>query len=1054
MNIPKLAIRHYQFTSVIIFLMLALGIASFLTMPRSEDPQFDFPMVMTTIVFPGTSPIDMEKLVVDPVESAINELEDIKSIETTIEDGMALIRTEFLFGSDANEKYDDVVAAINAINSTLPDNIRQIKTDKISPADTNILQIGLLSATASYAELSYWLDKLEQRLERVEGVKRVDLLAMPEQEVQIQLDLPRISGLGISIEQITQLIQSSAANIPGGHVDSEGRRFTVKTSGDFTSLDQIRDLIVRASDHNALYLKDIASIELADELPRHIAIHDGKKAVFAAVVQRKGSNIFNVADAIKAELKDFDSQLQANIESKIIFDQSLSVEKRVDGFFANLMQGLALVGLLTLAILGMRAALVVITAIPLSIAIGLGWLDMAGFGLQQMSVAGLIIALGLLVDNAIVVTENVGRYLRAGYSKSHAAIKGASEVSWAVISGTLTTILAFFPILLLPTGSGTFMRSMPVTVILTLIASLIIAIALTPILASKFLKSNKGNSGNEKLDIEHARKTPEKSANRIVRAFDSFTEGPYQKTISLALHYPKSLMALAVLILLSSLSLMSVVGVSLFPKAEKPMILVNIQTTEGTTFASAKHIATLLAGQISTIKEVSSVTANVGKANPRIYYNTSAKREAPSFAQLLVQVDNDNYQQTEQLVTDLRNRYTQFPGAKITIQEFMQGPPYAAPIAIRVIGEELDLLREISLDIEKLIRETEGTVSTDNPVARHKVDMVVDINREKAAMVGLSIDQIDQSVRAGLVGLQVGKYIDVIGEEHPILVRQKSVNYPDWSAFDTLSLQSQSGQMIPLTHVIDLRMQSEIPSFEHRNLERMVQVTADVLPGFQTEAVTNSIIAKLDQFPWPKGVRYSVGGEQENRKESFAGMTQALITALLGIFAILVMQFRSFKQPLIIFAAIPFAMTGAILALWISGYTFSFTAFIGLTSLVGIVVNNSIILVDYANQLRLDSFRNNVLMPVKEAITLSAKTRLLPIVLTTLTTIGGLLPLTLTGSSMWSPMGWAIIGGLAFSTILTLMVVPVLYLWLTNDDQACELADDIDEDIPALSPIH
>ncbi|MCP5205782.1 MAG: efflux RND transporter permease subunit [Hahellaceae bacterium] len=1054
MNIPKLAIRHYQFTSVIIFLMLALGIASFMSMPRSEDPQFDFPMTMTTIVYPGTSPIDIEKLVVDPVESAINELEDIKSIETTIEDGMALIKTEFLFGSDANEKYDDVVAAINAISATLPADIRQITTDKISPADTNILQIGLLSATASYAELSYWLDKLEQRLERVEGVKRVDLSAMPEQEVQIKLDLPRISGLGISIDQINQLIQSSAANIPGGHVDSEGRRFTVKTSGDFTSLEQIRNLIVRASDHSALYLKDIASVELADELPRHHALLDNKKVVFAAVVQRKGSNIFNVTDGVKAELAAFNQSLQKNIESRIIFDQSRSVEKRVDGFFENLLQGLALVGLLTLAILGMRAAIVVITAIPLSIAIGLGWLDMAGFGLQQMSVAGLIIALGLLVDNAIVVTENVGRYLRAGYSKSHAAIKGASEVSWAVISGTLTTILAFFPILLLPTGSGTFMRSMPVTVILTLIASLIIAIALTPMLASKFLKTPTTNTGDEEKDKATALNTPETSGNMIVRAFDRFTDGPYQKTIALALDYPKTLMTIAVLILVSSLSLMGAVGVSLFPKAEKPMVLVNIQTTEGTSFSSAKNIAMLLAGQIGNFKEVASVTTNVGKANPRIYYNTSAKREAPSFAQLLVQVQTHTYQQTEELVKTLRQQYEQFPGAKITIQEFMQGPPYAAPIAIRVNGEELELLRKVSLDIEKIINETDGTVSVDNPVARHKVDMIVDINREKAAMVGLSLEQIDQSVRAGLVGIQVGKYIDVIGEEHPIIIRQNSVTYPDWSAFDTLSLRSQSGAMIPLTHVVDMHMQSEIPTFQHRNLERMVQVTADVLPGFQTEAVTNAIVAKLDQYPWPAGVSYNVGGEQENRKESFSGMNQALITALLGIFAILVMQFRSFKQPLIIFAAIPFAMTGAILALWVSGYTFSFTAFIGLTSLVGIVVNNSIILVDYANQLRLDAFQRNTLMPVKDAITLSAKTRLLPIVLTTLTTIGGLLPLTLSGSSMWSPMGWAIIGGLAFSTILTLLVVPVLYLWLTSDDQACSLANEEDEDIPSLSPVH
>ncbi|PIE42739.1 MAG: multidrug transporter [Gammaproteobacteria bacterium] len=1019
MNIPKLAIRNYRFTAIILLLLVTLGLNSFFTMPRAEDPQFDFPMTITTIVYPGTNPQDLEKLVIDPIESAISEIEDIKVMRTDIEDGMGIVRTEFLYGSDPDEKHDDVISAINAISDDLPDDLQYLKTEKVSPADTNIMQIALISGQATYNSLKYWAEILEQRIERVAGVTRADIDALPDQEVHIQVDVARMAELNLSLEHISRKLKAAATNIPGGHVNSQKRRFTVQTSGDFDSLEEIRNLVIKSNHNSTLYLKDIAGVELTDAIPRHHAFHDGKKAVFVSVIQRKHSNIFNITDDIKTILEATASEIDPDIELKLIFDQSDSVKKRVNGFFVNLSQGLVIVGLLALSILGFRAASVVILAIPLSILIGLGWLDMAGFGLQQMSVAGLIIALGLLVDNAIVVTENVGRYLRMGYSKYESAVRGASEVSWAVVSGTLTTILAFFPILMLPNDSGTFMRSMPVTVVLTLCASLVIAVGLTPLMASRILKLNDSTS-------EHG--------SFMVRQFDHFTKGPYQAVLKFSLAYPKLVMVVAIAIFVSSIFLIKAVGVSLFPKAEKPIVMVNIETAEGTGFQATRSYAEKIARQIETYAEVTDVVTNVGKGNPRIYYNIRPKREAANFAQLLIQISTDTYQETEQFVTKLRQEYTSVPGAKVTVNELMQGPPSVAPIAIRITGEELELLRKVSTDVEKIIAETPGTVSVDNPVSRHKVDMAITINREKAAMLGVDLQQLDQNIRTSLVGLPVANYIDPLGEEHSIMITHKGATSPNWQAFQTLKIQNDQGHMIPLNHLVDLHLKSEIPRFQHHDRERMVRVDSDVLPGFQTELVTNAIVARLHDYNWPEGVKFLVGGEQEHRKESFEGMTQALMVALLGIFAVLVLQFRSFKQPVIIFTAIPFAITGAILGLWLSGYTFSFTAFIGLISLVGIVVNNSIILVDFANQVRIRAANTADKISVRDAIVTASKTRLLPIVLTTLTTIGGLLPLTVSGSSMWSPMGWVIIGGLTVSTLLTLIIVPILYQWLTDNE--------------------
>ena len=399
-------------------------------------------------------------------------------------------------------------------------------------------------------------------------------------------------------------------------------------------------------------------------------------------------------------------------------------------------------------------------------------------------------------------------------------------------------------------------------------------------------------------------------------------------------------------------------------------------------------------------------------------------RQTVNFAQLFVTLKQGDLPVVEPMVAQLRTQLGEIAGAQIIVKEFLQGPPVEAPVAIRIIGEDLNQIQSVSREVADIMDRTPGIVGVDNPVGKYKVDLKIDINRDKAAMLGIPLNRIDRTIRTALVGLPMGVYRDDDGEEYDLVLRLSQYPRPELATFDDIQIAGANGELVPLRQIADVKLETSIARFQHYDTERMARVTADVLPGFTTEAVTNAVIEQLDQFSWPEGVRYDVGGEQANRKEAFGGMAKALILAVFGIFAVLVLQFRSFIQPLIVFAAIPFALIGALLALFLTGYTFSFTAFIGLTSLVGIVVNNSIILVDYANQMRRSG------MEQLEAIAAAAKTRFVPIVLTTLTTIGGLLPLTLSGSSMWSPMGWAIIGGLLVSTLLTLIVVPVLYRYL------------------------
>ncbi len=1013
MKLPGQAIRNHQFTLIVVVLLTLLGALSFQTMPRSEDPQFDFPLIIVTVAYPGTSPLDMEKLVTDPIEEEINELEDIKDIETIIMDGVTIVDIEFNYGVDADEKYDDVIQAISKIRAELPQQIHSIDIKQASPTDVNVLQVALSSDTASYRELRYQAERLESAFTRVAGVKRANAMAYPDQEVQITVDMAVMRELGLSLSVFRNNVLGAAANVPGGFIDAGTKRFSVKTSGDYQSLEEIRRTALNLPNGKVVYVEDVAKVTLVDAEPSYLGLHNGKRSVFVAVEQREKTNIFTVLDGLKGVLESYNQQLPGNMTTEIIFDQSVSVEKQVNGFFINLLQGLVLVGIIILLSLGMRSATIILLAIPISMLIGIGGLDFLGFGLQQMSIVGLVIALGLLVDNAIVVTESIGQKLRAGQRPLDAATNGTGQVAWAIASGTATTILAFVPMLMMPSNTGSFMRSMPVTVVLVLTASFFIAITLTPLMASKlFEQRTPGEAGSGR--------------NIVQRQLERLSCHHYQSVLGLALKHPGWVIAISVALFMGSLALFPKVGVSLFPKAEKPQLLLNIELPESSSFYATNELTTIIDERVRSYSQVKSVAANIGRENPSVYYNEFPGGEAANKAQLFIILKEMERAELQQLVRNLRRDFAETPGAKVTVKEFQQGPPVAAPIAIRVTGDDLDSLQQAAADIEKLLLKTLGTVNVDNPMGRPKLDLDINILRDKAALLNVSLNSIDDAIRTSLMGSVVGDYRDQNGDDYDIMIRLDSAATPGINNIKELLVMSNDGVYVPLEQLITADLQTVPSQLQHYYLERSASVTADTTAEFLTADVTAGIMRELALMRFPTGISYDVAGEQQSRNDSFSGLLQALLISLLGIFAVLVLQFRSFVQPAIVFASIPFAFSGAILALLVFGFSFSVMAFVGLTSLMGIVVNNSIILVDSANQLVQKG------SDIREAIASAARMRLTPIVLTTLTTIGGLLPLTLQNSSMWTPLGLVIIGGMLVSTVVTLFIVPALYLLITR----------------------
>jgi multidrug efflux pump subunit AcrB len=1017
MHVADFAVRRWQFTLVVFAGIALLGVASLLEIPKSEDPTFDYPNFGVVAVLPGATPADLERQVVQPLEARLKTIDDLKQTKTTIEDGVAVIQVEFTAGADPARRRDDVLREVTALRPTLPAELVRLDVQEFNAAKVNIVQLALVSDSTPTRTLDTLAHRLRERLRAVPGVGDVAIDGLPVQEVRVEVDPERAVALGVSPGEVVAALGAGTQSIPSGAVEAGARRLSVKAAGDYRSVDEVRDAVVRLSGGRAVHVRDLAQVTLGDAEAVHLVRVDGHRAVSVSANMKEKQNIFAVRGGLEKAVQAFRAELPPGVSLATAFDQAQNVDHRLRGFARDFIIAIALV-LLTLLPLGTRASLVVMISIPLSLALGVALLRVTGFSVNQLSIVGFVIALGLLVDDSVVVVENVTRWIRLGATPREAAVKATRQITLSVLGCTATLVFAFLPLLALPGAAGLFIRSMPVAVVFTVVASLLVSLTVVPFLSSRLLRSA-GDHGN-----------------LFFRGLTWAVDGSYRPVLQRALANPRLTLALAALLVAGSVALVPRIGFSLFPKAGLPQVRVVVETPEGTSLAETDRAVRFAEGVVRRHPEVKRVVANVGKGNPRVYYNVSQQNEKASWGELLLELGTRETEEIDRVLGVIRGELAGYPGATLQVLEFEQGPPVDAPIAIRVLGEDPAQLDAAARRVEAILTSTPGTRYVKNPTRDRKSDLRVKVDPDRAALAGVSVPDVDRTVRLAVGGVVAGHYREDGAEE----AREVRVTFartdpaglpaalpgatpPTLAVLDRVYLPGAGGA-VPLRQVADLRLEPSPARVFRTDRIRSATVTAQVQEGYNTDTLTKAVLGRLAGEPWPAGVRIVPAGELESREESFGGLGTAIIVAAMGVLAVLVLEFRTFRSTLIVASVIPLGVVGGLVALWLSGNTLSFTATIGFVALMGIEVKNSILLVDFTNQLREEG------VPLLEAVRRAGETRFIPILLTTLTAMGGLVPLALERSALYSPLALVLLGGLTSSTLLARLVTPVLYTLL------------------------
>ncbi len=1015
MNLTAFAVQRWQLTLLVFMLLATLGVSAFLAIPRSVDPHFPISTVVVTVILPGADAADMEETVAKPLEDVLQGLDHVREIRSTNTDGAAVLSVEFEHGTDAEQSLDRVVREVNAVRDQLPQGIQRIAFRRPRTTEAGVLQLALVSDDASWLRMAKYADDLRDKLNVVSGVRSSTIDALARPEVRVAIDAGRLAEARLPASAVANAIREGGIDLPAGAVSGAGRRFNIDAGGAYRTVDAVRDVAVRSGDGRLLRVRDVADVRWAEAEQLHIARFNGHRALFVTVRQKDEVDAGSLRNALVTAVDSYRADLPPDIKLEVAFDQSRDIQAKLAQLARDFAIALGLV-LITIFPLGFRPSLIVMVSIPLSLAMGVLCLALLGYSLNQISISGFIISLGLLVDDSIVVTENIERHIRDGDPPITAAVNGTREIGAAVMGATGVLLFAFLPLTFLPEGAGDFVRGLPMAVIVTVASSLVVSLTIIPFIASRLLKPH-GAEGNA-----------------LLRAIMGGIHTIYAPILHAALDRPRIWFWSALALCLGAFALVPVLGFSLFPSAETPYFIVRVETPEGSSILATDKAVRDVSAILKREGAVVNRMENAGRGNPQIFYNIFPREERARYGDIFVTMATWDVRQSPKMMVRLRDKLNAFPDARVTLVNFENGPPLEAPIAIRVRGPDLDVLKRLSDQVIKQMEQVPGLRDIDSPVDYDRVDIDLGLDEAKAGLLGVAPGEARRAVRLAISGEQASRLRDNEGDTWPVTVRLPLPGNQPISALNQVYVPTLAGGSIPLLEIASPQLKSVAPQITRYKLQRTVTITAYNQPGVLTSKLNKLLDDRLKKIDLPRGYSFSVGGEAEAAARNFSGLGPIILLAAFGVIGVLVLEFGRFKETAVVAGVVPLGTFGGLIALLVTGNSLSFLAIIGFVALIGIEIKNSILLVDFTTQLRDRG------MGLREAIEKAGEIRFLPVLLTSVTAIGGLLPLALGGSSLYSPLAWVIIGGLVSSTLLSRIITPVMYLLAVRGDETRAIA--------------
>ena len=1013
MKIAQTSVNFPVTTIMVSLIVIILGGVALTRLPIDAMPDVTSPTISISTSYSKASPLVVEELITRPIEEAVGAVSGVEEISSRSSEGSSSVQVYFAWGTDLDAASNDIRDRLDRILARLPNDASRPSLRKFDLAAMPVVMMGVVSDLDPVTLRTLIDNEIGYRLERVNGVASINVWGGLTREVQINIDPQKLKSLGISMDSVISRIRASNVNQPTGNIYRGNYQITVRVPGVFENLDELRETVIAQKGGTSVSLKEIATVEDASSKETSVVRINGEPGIQISVNKQSGTNTVRVAKGVLKEVENINRSI-SQVKVVPLVDQSVYISRSINNVASSVVIGGILAVLILLFFLrNFKSTMVISTAIPISIMATFGLLYFNGFTLNLMTIGALALGVGQLLDNSIVVLENVFRHRELGKKPKEAAIVGADEVTSPIIASTLTSVVVFLPMIFMQGMTGLMYRQLAFVVVFALICSLVTALTMVPMLSSKLLSVStepKGRKDNLRCRIYHA-------TGRILEGM----ENVYGKALNWVLDHRGKAVLIAGAALAGAVLLSLAIGSELMPVSDEGEIRVNLDMEAGTRLEVVDAKMKVLEERLKGIDEITHTITQAGSGGWASGSNTGSIR-------LRLVGKSERSRSDEEIAGEIRKRFAGIPGARIRVRtatsnqmsRFMGG---GDRLEIQVRGHDLEESFRLASSIQKSIEAVDGVTDANlSRTAGAPEDLII-IDRTKAAELGLSVQQIASVLETALSGSSAGEFVDE-GREYPMLVQIKDADQLPLEQLLDLTVVNSAGQPVVLRNVVRVASSQSSTVIERLNQERMIDISANHT-GRNLSAVVRDIQARLDKIPLPLGYSVEIAGDYKQQQESFREMLIGLILAIILIYMVMASQFESIKDPMVVMGSVPFAFIGVALILFLTGTTFNLQSYLGIIMLAGIVVNNSILLVDTTNKLR-----RNEGIPLREAIENAGRRRLRPILMTAISTVLGLTPLAIgmaEGGETQAPLARAVIGGLLVSTLVSLLFIPVIY---------------------------